>query len=83
LNKSIKEITVTIQEGIHARPAALIVQKAIEYSSDIKIHKNDLCVNAKNILELLTLCATFKTILTIEANGHDAKKAIEELSKLF
>lgn len=52
-----KQTTVTLKNptGLHARPAALFVEKANQFESEIKVRKGDGIVDGKSILSILTL----------------------------
>jgi len=78
-----KKLTIKNKQGLHARPAALFVQIANKYESDIIVRKGRQEVNGKSIMGLLTLAAERGAKLNIKANGHDAKEAIEELEKVI
>ena len=62
--------------GLHARPAAVFVQLASEFKSDIKIEKDGETVDGKSVIGLLMLAAGFGTDIKIIATGTDAKSAI-------
>ncbi len=78
-----REIVVKNKTGLHARPAAIFVQAANKFESDITIVKEDQKVNGKSIMGLLMLAAEKGTEITIIANGDDAEKAVEELSEIL
>lgn len=78
-----KEIVIRHKTGLHARPAAIFVQLANKYESDIAIIKGTQRVNGKSIMGILTLAAEKGTKITIVADGEDAKEAMEELSALL
>jgi phosphocarrier protein len=78
-----KEIVVKNKTGLHARPAAIFVQIANKYDSDITIIKDDQEVNGKSIMGILMLAAEKGSRITIVADGEDAEKAVEELSKIL
>ena len=81
-------VTVTNKYGIHARPSAAIVKEATKHESNIIIRhlKDNITANAKSILELLLLCASCDTDLTVEATGIDeveaATKVVEVIKNL-
>ena len=68
--------------GLHARPASLVVQTAKRFKSTITIINGDTAVNAKSILNVLTLGADKGSILTIKAEGEDAEQAIQAFVEL-
>ncbi|MEK7867832.1 MAG: HPr family phosphocarrier protein [Candidatus Omnitrophota bacterium] len=78
-----KKITIKNEQGLHARPAAIFVQIANKYESDIAVKKGRQEVNGKSIMGLLTLAAEKGAKLHIKVNGPDAKEAIEELEKVI
>ena len=78
-----KNIVVKNRTGLHARPAAVFVQKASKYESDITIIKEDQEVNGKSIMGILMLAAEKGAKITIIARGDDAERAVEELSELL
>ena len=76
-------ITVSNRAGIHARPAALLVQAAKDFKASIHIERGNEKVNAKSIMGIITLAAAYKTELKIMAEGEDAEQAVETLARLF
>src|SRR3954469_7428942 len=81
--KASRAVVVTNSQGIHARPADLLVRLAKQFQSKIELVKENQRVDARSILDLLTLGAVQGTQLTIEAEGPDAEKALDELVELF
>ena len=80
-----KEIIYKIKDeiGIHARPAGLLVKKAAEFQSDIKISKGDKTVDAKKIFGVMSLGAKCGDQVKVVINGNDEDSAAEELRKFF
>ena len=77
-----KAVVVSNPKGMHARPAELFSRLALQFSSDIQVIREDLRVDAKSILDVLTLGAEQGTRLVLEAKGTDAQAAIEALERL-
>ncbi len=77
-----REATLLNKTGLHARPAALFVQEASKYKSDIKVEKDGKQVNAKSIMGILSLGVAQGTKIKITANGVDEKDALDALVKL-
>ncbi|MBL7158168.1 MAG: HPr family phosphocarrier protein [Candidatus Omnitrophica bacterium] len=71
------------KSGLHARPAALFVQIANKYDSDISIKKGSQKVNGKSIMGIMMLAAEKGSRVVIIAEGPDAKNAVDELEKLL
>lgn len=76
-------VTIKNRAGIHARPAALLVQTANKYKSKIYIEKDNDRVNGKSIMGIITLGAGYNTNLKIIADGEDEQEALAALIHLF
>jgi len=76
-------ITISNRAGIHARPAAILVQSAKDFKANIYFEKDNEKINAKSIMGILTLAAAYGTKLRISAEGEDEKQAVETLTRLF
>lgn len=77
-----REVLLTNDEGLHARPAAVFVEKATGFKSTITIHAKEKEVDGKSIMDLLTLGAAKGTKLLIKAEGEDGQYALDALSNL-
>lgn len=69
--------------GLHARPAALFVQTANKFQSDVEIRKGREKVNGKSIMGIMTLAVGPGTLIIVRTEGVDAVKAMVELGKLI
>ncbi len=78
-----KELEVLNRAGIHARPAAEIAKRASSFSSDISFVLDSMTVNAKSIMGVITLGATYRTKLTCICSGPDEDDAMKAISDLF
>jgi len=78
-----KKLTINNEQGLHARPAALFVQIANKYESDIVVRKGKQEVNGKSIMGLMTLAVEKGSKVYLKINGPDAKTAMEELEKII
>ena len=78
-----RTVVVNNPQGIHARPADLIVRLAKQFQANIEFVKDNYRVDGKSILNLMTLAAEQGTQLTIEADGPDAQAALDALAELF
>lgn len=70
-------------DGLHARPAAIFVQQANKYESDIEIEYQGHKVNGKSIIGIMSLGAFHGEEISIIAKGIDEKEAIKGLSELI
>jgi phosphocarrier protein HPr len=78
-------ITVTNKIGLHARPAALFVQTANKFLSEITVKNlqgNGQAVDAKSILMVLTLGVGQNNEILIRAEGPDEEEAVQSLGAL-
>lgn len=78
-----RTVMIKNPQGLHARPAELLARRALQFQSQIEVVKDDLRVDAKSILHILTLGASQGTRLVLEARGSDAEQAVETLVALF
>ncbi len=78
-----KEVIVSNQVGLHARPATFFIQKANEFKSNIWIEKDERKVSAKSLLGVLSLGITRGVNITISAEGPDAEEAVNALVNLI
>ncbi len=68
--------------GLHLRPASLFVAEAGKYKSDIFVSNDEMKVDGKSIISIVTLAAGKDSELTIEAVGDDAEDALDGLEDL-
>ena len=78
-----REVTITNNIGLHARPATFFIQKANTFKSSIWIEKDDRKVNAKSLLGVLSLGIAQGMSIAIIADGSDENVAVDELIKLI
>ena len=81
--KASREVTVTNETGLHARPASQFVQKAAHHKADIHVIKDNRHINAKSIMGILSGGIAQGSKITIEAEGPDAQVAVHELVDLI
>jgi phosphotransferase system HPr (HPr) family protein len=79
---TVHKATALVPEGVglHARPAALFVQKAAGFASTIRLTCGDRTADGKSILGVLQLGASAGSQVSIQAEGGDAEEAAEELA---
>lgn len=75
-----REAIVGHAEGLHARPAALLVREARQFASGIKIESAGKTANAKSPLSLMTLGARKGDRVIVKADGPDAEAAVDALT---
>lgn len=77
------ETTIKNRAGIHARPSAMIAQAAVKFASRIFLEKNGNSINAKSIMGIITLAASFGSKIKITAEGPDEQAAADAIKALF
>jgi phosphotransferase system HPr (HPr) family protein len=77
-----REVVIPNKQGMHARPAEMFVRRAQQFQSKIEIVRDGYRIEAKSIMNLLTLGAAQGTQLTLEAEGSDAQEAVDALAEV-
>jgi phosphocarrier protein len=78
-----RTFTIVNSLGMHARPAAMVVQTANRFRSEILFEKDGLQINAKSIMGVLTLAAGKGASVLVACEGEDAVEAMAALAKVF
>ncbi|WP_261131960.1 HPr family phosphocarrier protein [Bacillus sp. Marseille-Q3570] len=76
-----KELTVELKTGLQARPAALFVQEANRFTSDVFLEKDGKKVNAKSIMGIMSLAVGSGSKVTIVTDGRDEEEALNALER--
>ena len=78
-------ITIKNRAGIHARPSSLIVKTAGRFSSQLTIinEAENAAVNAKSIIGIMSLGASYNTTLLLRAEGPDEAEAVQAVADIF
>lgn len=80
---TIRDVTITNNVGLHARPATFFVQKAHSYKSSIWVEKDNRRVNAKSLLGVLSMGITKGMTISLIADGPDENDALDGLAALI
>ena len=80
-----KEFTFKINDknGLHARPAGVIVTASKSYESEITIECEGKVASAKRLLSLMSLGATYGKELNVSISGKDEEKAYEAIKHVL
>ena len=78
-----RNVQITNNVGLHARPATFFIQKANSYRSSIWVEKDDRRVNAKSLLGVLSLGIVKGMTITLIADGPDETDALDGLAVLI
>jgi phosphocarrier protein len=71
--------TITDPQGVHARPAGLLIKKMQEFSSAFFISRGADRIDGKKLIALMKLKIKHGEILKIEAEGDDEEAAVEAI----
>ena len=78
-----RELPVNNSLGLHARAAARIAETVQGFNCRVTLHKGESQAEADSVLSILTLDAPLGTTITAQAQGPEAEKALDALSRLF
>jgi len=76
-----KEITITLEHGIHARPAADLVKSLSRFQSDILFYHRGKEYNAKSILSMMSAAIGKGQTIRVVVDGVDEEEAFTYLGK--
>jgi phosphocarrier protein len=77
-----RSVVIPNSRGLHARAAAKLVTMAERYSACVNVLRNGESVPACSIMGLMMLGAGQGAEVTIEAEGWDAKEALDAVAGL-
>lgn len=71
-----KDVVVKLEQGLEARPAAMLVQVASKYSSNVYLESEGRKVNAKSIMGMMSLALAPGESVTVITDGTDEDEAL-------
>ena len=74
-------IVISNPLGLHARPAAVLVNLAKKFQSKVAVKRGTDQANAKSVVAVMALQVVNGDTITLEATGTDAKEALTELTE--
>ena len=80
---SAAEVELVNPQGLHARPASLLVRRAVEFDAHVTLRVGDQSADCSSIMEVMMLAAPQGTRLTIGATGPQAAAAVAALAELI
>jgi len=78
-----REVRISNELGLHARPAARFVKRANSFRSEIWVVKDGKRYSATSLIDILRANLDCGATATLEAHGVDAEEALERLEKLL
>ena len=79
----VKKVIIKNKNGLHSRPASQLVALAQKFQAEIQLRKDDTEVDAKSILEVMSIACARGTSLAICARGIDEAEAVSSLAALI
>ncbi len=79
----VKEVVILNRLGLHARPAAMLVEAVSNLHCQVTLTKDNLTVDAKSLMGVLTLAAEQGATLSIWAKGKDSALAVQRIVELI
>jgi len=76
-----KEITIRLENGLEARPVAMLVQVASQFDSTIYLEAGEKKVNAKSIMGMMSLGLDTGEKVTAVIEGSDEDAALDGIEK--
>ena len=79
-----RRVTISNRLGLHARASASLVRRAIQFTSQIELLREDngQTADGKSILSVLLLAASQGTNIVVKATGSDEQRAADALAEL-
>jgi phosphocarrier protein HPr len=78
-----REVTIRNRAGVHTRPAASIVKLAAKFKSEFYIEKDNVEINGKSIIGVMTLAAEQGSTLSLKFDGPDEQEFSNAMTELF
>ena len=76
-----KEITIRLENGLEARPVAMLVQVASKFDSSIYLESGEKRVNAKSIMGMMSLGLDTGEKVNVIVDGEDENDALADIEK--
>jgi phosphocarrier protein len=78
-----QSVEITNPSGLHARPAALLVQEAGKHACDVRIRKGTQEVDGKSILGIMSLAVAKGDTITVKTDGPGEQEALDAIVGLI
>lgn len=77
-----RTLSIVNRRGLHARAAAKFVTMAERFGASVEVLRDGQSVSARSIMGLMMLGAGMGATIELQAEGWDAKEALDALSAL-
>ena len=75
-----KIFKITNEAGLHARPATLLVNVAVQFESDVNLNALGKCIDFKSIMGVMSLGIYSGTVVEVKAEGSDEEEAVKAIA---
>ena len=76
---AVQTVVVTLRQGLHARPAALLAQRAKSFAAQVTLSAHGRSANARSVVAIMALGVRQGDELIIQAGGADATQSVTGL----
>jgi phosphoenolpyruvate-protein phosphotransferase len=76
---TVQTLIVTLHQGLHARPAALLAQRAKSFDAEATLSAHGRSANARSVIAIMALGVRHGDELTIRASGTQAAQSVKSL----
>ena len=77
------QYTITDPNGLHARPAGLLVREAQKFSSAVKITRGEKSADLKRLFALMGMGVKCGETVEVAVEGEDEDQAAQVLEQFF
>lgn len=77
------EYTIKDEQGIHARPAGMLVKEVKKYQSKITVKKGERTVEAQKLMALMSLGVKCTDRITVSVDGADEEEAAAQIEEFL
>lgn len=78
-----KQVTVVNESGLHARPAAAVVNFVRNYKGSVEVETNGKKGNLKSIISIMSLGMGKGSALTLQVEGENEETFAQELARFI
>jgi phosphocarrier protein len=83
MSKTTRTLQVINRFGLHARPAAMVVEAASKFDCEVTLTKDGMSANGKSIMSVMLLAAEPGSEVELVAEGPQAEQVADTIEKLF
>lgn len=74
-----QKITIQVEQGLHARPAGILVREATKCACNVFVVVNEKKIQAKSILNIMAAGIKFGTEIEVICDGENEQECLAKL----